>query len=107
MLRDFTKDKFDIIIQAGQSNSDGTGRGDTAKPYDPSENENVWHFNRNFTISQAMELRSFGKNKTRTWYNARDFAKADYIVIIASASLIVVAVILNISNGGRFFNPFI
>ena len=59
------------------------------------------------TISHAMELRSFGKNKTRTWYRARDFAKADYIVVIVSALLIAVAVMLNISNGGRFFNPFL
>ena len=59
------------------------------------------------TISQAMELRSFGKNKTRTWYNGRDFARADYVVIIVSAASIVVSVLLNISNGGRFFNPFV
>jgi energy-coupling factor transport system permease protein len=59
------------------------------------------------TISYAMELRSFGKNKRRTWYRARAFAPADYIVVIVSASLIAVSVMLNIANGGRFFNPFI
>jgi energy-coupling factor transport system permease protein len=58
------------------------------------------------TISYAMELRSFGKNKQRTWYRARDFAAADYVVIIVSASLIAVSVILNVLNGGRFYNPF-
>ena len=58
------------------------------------------------SISHAMELRSFGKNKTRTWYRARGFAKADYIIVFVSASFIAVAVILNISNEGRFFNPF-
>ena len=57
-------------------------------------------------ISYAMELRSFGKNKRRTWYRERAFAKADYIVVITSALLIAVAVALNILNGGRFFNPF-
>jgi energy-coupling factor transport system permease protein len=59
------------------------------------------------TISYAMELRSFGKNKRRTWYRARAFRKADYVVIFASASLIAVAVVLNILNNGRFFNPFV
>ena len=58
-------------------------------------------------ISCAMELRSFGKNKQRTWYRARAFTIADYIVVIVSASLIAVSVILNILNGGRFYNPFI
>ena len=58
-------------------------------------------------ISNAMELRSFGKYKKRTWYRARPFSKADYILIIVSASMIVVSLYLNHLNGGRFFNPFI
>jgi energy-coupling factor transport system permease protein len=57
-------------------------------------------------ISYAMELRSFGKYKQRTWYRARAFTKADYIVVIISASLIAVSVMFNILNGGRFYNPF-
>ena len=36
MLKDFTKEKFDIIIQAGQSNADGTGFGNTDEPYVPA-----------------------------------------------------------------------
>jgi len=59
------------------------------------------------TISYAMELRSFGKNKQRTWYRERAFTKADYIVVIVSASMIAVSIVLNIHNGGRFYNPFI
>ena len=59
------------------------------------------------TISYAMELRSFGKNKQRTWYRERAFTKADYIVVIVSAAMIAVSIVLNIHNGGRFYNPFI
>ena len=59
------------------------------------------------TISYAMELRCFGKGKRRSWYRERAFTKADYIVVIASASLIAVSVLLNISNEGRFYNPFL
>jgi energy-coupling factor transport system permease protein len=59
------------------------------------------------TISYAMELRSFGKNKSRTWYRYRGFRTADYFVIIVSASLIAVSVYLNILNDGRFYNPFV
>lgn len=58
------------------------------------------------TISNAMELRSFGKNKKRTWYSARPFKLADYLMIALSVLCVVVAILLNISNGGRFYNPF-
>jgi len=58
-------------------------------------------------IANAMELRSFGKNKRRTWLRSRPFRPMDYIVIAASASLIVVAGILFFVNEGRFYNPFI
>jgi glutamate 5-kinase len=49
MLKDFTKEKFDIIIQAGQSNSQGTSFGDTSNPWIPDER--VWYMNENDTIS--------------------------------------------------------
>jgi len=58
-------------------------------------------------IAYAMELRSFGKSRHRTWYRYRAFTKADYAVVIISASLIAVAVMLNVLNEGRFYNPFL
>jgi len=58
-------------------------------------------------IAYAMELRSFGKNRHRTWFRYRPFTIADYIVVIVSASLIAVAVVLGIINEGRFYNPFL
>lgn len=58
------------------------------------------------TISNAMELRSFGKKKRRSWYKGRPFRPADYGVVIVSALLVAVAVLLNRANGGRFYNPF-
>ena len=53
MLKDFTKEKFDIIIQAGQSNADGTGFGNTDEPYVPDGR--VWYMNGDDTISLAVE----------------------------------------------------
>lgn len=53
-LRDFTKEKFDIIIQAGQSNSDGTAFGHIDTPYQPKGE--VWHFTGDFTIEIAREM---------------------------------------------------
>ena len=53
MLKDFTKEKFDIIIQAGQSNSEGYGVGPVDEPYQPRDD--VWYLNGDFTISPAAE----------------------------------------------------
>ena len=58
-------------------------------------------------ISNAMELRGFGKNKKRTWYMARPFAKTD-IAAMAVCALLLVAVICDaIVMGSRFYNPFV
>ena len=59
------------------------------------------------TISNAMELRGFGKNKKRSWYSARPFRGGDYAAIIGCALLLVLAIVLNILNGSRYLNPFI
>ena len=53
MLRDFTQDKFDIIIQAGQSNSEGYGFGPVDDPYQPDGR--MWYLNQDGTISLAVE----------------------------------------------------
>ena len=58
-------------------------------------------------ISNAMELRSFGKNKKRTWYEARPFKPADYAVFAVCIAAVAVSLLLNIVNGGRYYNPFI
>lgn len=53
MLKDFRQEKFDVIIQAGQSNSEGTGYGEAESPYVPSAD--VWYLNADFTLSVAAE----------------------------------------------------
>ena len=58
------------------------------------------------TISNAMELRGFGKNSKRSWYSGRPFTKGDFIAMGVSAALVVISVLLTLFNGGRFFNPF-
>lgn len=62
--------------------------------------------NRIETISQAMELRRFGKENTRTWYSYRPFKKVDILAIIISIIITVVGIYLFFVNGGRFYNPF-
>lgn len=58
------------------------------------------------TISQAMELRRFGKNKERSWYRAKPFKKADFFVIIGVVLIVGIGIGLFFVNEGRFFNPF-
>ena len=59
------------------------------------------------TISSAMELRAFGNGKSRTWYSGRKFEKRDYISIFLVGIIFIVAIIMTIKNGSRFYNPFI
>ena len=58
-------------------------------------------------VSNAMELRCFGKNQKRTWYMGRPLKAIDYIVITATIVSMVVALTITFSNGSRFYNPFI
>ena len=59
------------------------------------------------TISNAMELRGFGKGKKRTWYSARPFSVGDIIAMVVSIGLFVLSVILTLVTGSRFYNPFV
>lgn len=58
------------------------------------------------TISQAMELRRFGKNKTRTWYRERPFGKNDLLVLLCVGIITLIGICLFFVNEGRFYNPF-
>lgn len=58
-------------------------------------------------ISNAMELRGFGKNKKRTWIVERPFKKEDYMAILLSVIMLGISAWCMKLNGGRFFNPFV
>lgn len=58
-------------------------------------------------ISLAMELRSFGNNKKRTWYNSRKFGKIDYLSIAILIIIVAISIVMVKVNGSRFYNPFI
>ncbi len=59
------------------------------------------------TISNAMELRGFGKGKSRTWYSGRKFSKADILSMVGCVLLMLLSLLITYLNGGRYFNPFI
>ena len=59
------------------------------------------------TISNAMELRGFGKSAKRTWYSGRKFSKADIFSMAVCILLAVLSLGITLLNGSRYFNPFI
>lgn len=58
------------------------------------------------TVSNAMELRGFGKYRKRTWYSARALKRNDYIVLIVTVLFTITALMITFHNGSRFYNPF-
>ncbi|BEH91026.1 energy-coupling factor transporter transmembrane protein EcfT [Turicibacter sp. 1E2] len=59
------------------------------------------------TISYAMELRSFGKYKKRTFYSERPFRKQDGFALLGMGGLMILFLWITFSNGSRFYNPFL
>lgn len=57
-------------------------------------------------ITNAMELRGFGKNEKRTWYSEKKFKKADYISSTFVIIFSIIALIITFYDGSRFYNPF-
>ena len=58
------------------------------------------------TISNAMELRGFGKSPKRTWYSGRKFSRMDIISMILCVGLKILSLLNTLLNGSRYFNPF-
>lgn len=62
--------------------------------------------NRVEIISNAMELRGFGRNKKRTWYSGQSYSKNDFITIIIMIIVILIAIYLKSSTLSGFWYPF-
>ena len=58
------------------------------------------------TVSNAMELRGFGKKKKRTWYSARPLKRNDYLVLVLTVLFCAVSLFITYRDGSRFWNPF-
>ena len=59
------------------------------------------------TISNAMELRGFGKGAKRTWYSGRKFSRMDIVSIVICVSLMILSLMITLLNGSRYYNPFV
>ena len=63
--------------------------------------------NRIDEISNSMQLRSFGKKKTRSWYVRKKLTAADYGVIGFCVIMFVVGLIITNQGGNNIYNPFV
>lgn len=57
-------------------------------------------------VSNAMELRGFGKNKKRTWYSGRKLSSKDITVIVVVLIFAAASLMITFADGSRFYNPF-
>ncbi len=58
------------------------------------------------TISNAMELRGFGKHKKRSWYVQRPFERRDWVALAIALGVLALSLGLTLAKGSRYFNPF-
>lgn len=63
--------------------------------------------NRIEVVSNAMELRGFGKERKRTWYMQRKLQKNDWIALGFALVILVIGLAVTFQGGSRFYNPFI
>ena len=59
------------------------------------------------SVTNAMELRGFGKQKTRTWYSSRKLKTGDWVVIVLTFIFSAAALFITYKDGSRFWNPFL
>lgn len=58
-------------------------------------------------VTNAMDLRGFGKSRRRTWYSAKPMATRDWIAIILCFLVLSTSILLSVFiNHSRFWNPF-
>lgn len=62
--------------------------------------------NRIDVVSNAMELRGFGKKKKRTWYAAGKLTAADCLVLAGTLLFTIWGLWFTFRDGSRFYNPF-
>lgn len=63
--------------------------------------------NRIETVSNAMELRGFGKKKKRTWYAKRPMKKNDWLTIAFVLAILIIDLVVTFWDGSRYYNPFL
>ncbi|MEL7655502.1 MAG: energy-coupling factor transporter transmembrane component T, partial [Bacillota bacterium] len=63
-------------------------------------------FNRIEVVSNAMDLRGFGKNRKRTWYHRKKYSAADITFAAISAITLVIGIFIKVGIGAVYWYPF-
>lgn len=58
------------------------------------------------TVSIAMDLRGFGKDRTRTWYNRQKLQHTDFLYIALSVFLVLIGIYLKYHFSSKFWYAF-
>ena len=60
-------------------------------------------------ISNAMDLRGFGKHKKRTWYVQKPLKKTDWVAMVIGIAVFLLSIGISffVNGGSRYYNPFI
>ncbi|MGE0942611.1 energy-coupling factor transporter transmembrane protein EcfT, partial [Bacillus wiedmannii] len=58
------------------------------------------------TVSNAMDLRGFGKKNTRTWFYTNKAKSGDFIALFVGVFILIVAVYLKLHVFQNFWYPF-
>jgi len=62
--------------------------------------------NRVEVVSNAMNLRGFGAEKTRSWYNGKKYGKLDFLAIILLIAGVIIGIIISKFYLTGFWYPF-
>lgn len=62
--------------------------------------------NRIEAVSNAMDLRGFGKNKKRTWYHRKPLSKTDWLFAALSLLVFICGVAIKTGIGAVYWYPF-
>lgn len=63
--------------------------------------------NRIETVSNAMELRGFGRKNKRTWYVQRKMQKNDWLTLTLAVLVLAFSLVVTFWDGSRYYNPFV
>lgn len=66
----------------------------------------IGSLNRIEVVSNAMDLRGFGRHKKRTWYGQKSINKFDIICLLLSILAIVIGMMLKMNSIGGFWYPW-
>lgn len=59
-------------------------------------------------IANTMDLRSFGKEKRRTWYMAKPLGKNDVVALVICGLALLISIGVSVFiNHSKFYNPFV